>query len=79
MWQGNAAPASPSVRERGRVMLQLVEDELRFFGKTVGLRRLPRTSCYFAGCLPNRSDFRAAVQQVRNVEQFRRLVKESFR
>jgi len=79
MWQGGTSPALPTLRERGRVMLQLIEDELRFFGKTVGLRRLPRTSCYFARWLPNRLDFRGAVQQVRNLEQFRRLVREFFR
>ena len=79
MWCGSAAVAPPTQRERGRVMLQLVEDEFRFYGTVVALRRLPRTSCYFARSLPGYADFRQAVQCVRNIQQFRKLVGEHFR
>jgi tRNA-dihydrouridine synthase B len=40
------------------------------------LRRLPRTSCYFAKFLPSYAEFRAAVREARNLPDFRRLAKE---
>jgi len=66
----------PTTRERVRVMLRLVEDELRFYGPSLGIRRLPRTSCYFAKFLPGHHDFRAAVREVRSLVQFRQLVRD---
>ena len=60
-------------------MLRLVEDAFRFFGPTVALRRLPRTSCPFAKFLPEFAAFRAAVGDVRSLPQFRRLVREFWR
>ena len=67
-------PPFPSPRERVRAMLGLVEDEFRFYGPTVALRRLPRTSCYFAKFLPDYAAFRAAVRGVDSLPQFRRVV-----
>ena len=75
LWTGGT-PTEPTARQRVRAMLQLVEDEFRFYGATVALRRLPRTSCYFAKFLPNYAEFRAAVRKVRNLADFRRLAKE---
>jgi len=40
---------------------------------------LPRTSCYFAKFVPDFPAFRTAVHQVRDLNGFRRLVKEHFR
>jgi hypothetical protein len=60
-------------------MLRLVEDEFRFYGSTVALRRLPRTSCPFAKHLPQFAAFRAAVGEVRGLPQFRRLAREFWR
>ena len=77
--QGNAPPVPPTRRERGRVLLQLIEGEFRHYGPPLALRRLPRTSCYFAKILPNFADFRAAVRGIRDLAGFRRLVKEFFR
>ena len=57
-------------------MLNLVEDEFRFYGPTLALRRLPRTSCYFAKFLPNYAEFRAAVRKAQNLADFRRLARE---
>jgi tRNA-dihydrouridine synthase B len=75
----NGTPlAPPTAHERGRALLHLVEGEFRFYGSQVGLRRLARTSCYFARFLPGFADFRAAVHQVRDLNAFRRLVKEHF-
>ncbi len=76
LWSGGKDLRGPTARERARVMLQLVEDEFRFYGPTVALRRLPRTSGYFARFLPDYAAFRPAVRQVRNLPQFRRLVRE---
>lgn len=70
---------SPTPAERGRGLLQLVEGEFRYYGAGVALRRLARTSCYFARFLPDFDSFRKAVQQVRDLNAFRRLVKERFR
>ena len=76
LWSGGKEPRGPSAAERARVMLQLVEDEFHFYGPTVAVRRLPRTAGYFARFLPDYAQFRAAVRQVRNLPQFRRLVRE---
>jgi tRNA-dihydrouridine synthase B len=76
---GNGSLRPPLPRERGQVLLQLVEGELRYYGPQVALRRLPRTSCYFAKFVPNFPAFRAAVHQLRDLNGFRRLVKEHFR
>jgi tRNA-dihydrouridine synthase B len=76
LWTGGVKSPEPTVRERIRAMLQLVEDEFRFYGPTVALRRLPRTSGYFAQFLPNHSAFRKTVAQVRNLADFRRLARE---
>ena len=76
--QGGVQLRPPQPAERGRVLLQLIEGEFRFYGQQLALRRLPRTSCYFAKFLPDFAAFRAAVHQVRDLSSFRRLVKEHF-
>jgi nifR3 family TIM-barrel protein len=76
--QGLPLPPAPTPRERGRALLRLVEGEFRLYGPVVGLRRLARTSCYFAKFLPRFADFRDAVHRIRNLDGFRRLVKEYF-
>jgi tRNA-dihydrouridine synthase B len=78
LWSGGRQTPPPTVHERGRVMLQLVEEEFRFFGAAVGLRRLPRTCGYFAQFLPNNAEFRVAALRVRNLQQLRRVVQEFF-
>jgi tRNA-dihydrouridine synthase B len=77
--QNSGSIRPPSPRERGQVLVQLVEGEFRYYGAQVALRRLPRTSCYFAKFVPDFPAFRAAVHQVRDLNAFRRLVKEHFR
>lgn len=75
---GAPPPPLPTSAERGRVLLRLVEGEFHLYGPTVALRRLPRTSCYFAKFLADFPAFRQAVQEVANLQQFRHLVKEWF-
>jgi tRNA-dihydrouridine synthase B len=75
---GQPPPRPPTRAERGRVLLQLVEGEFRFYGPPLALRRLPRTSCYFAKFLPDFAVFRDGVHRVRDLKDFRRLVKEFF-
>jgi tRNA-dihydrouridine synthase B len=77
--QGQPPVRSPTPVERGRVLLQLVEGELRYYGNTVGLRRLARTSCYFARFVPEFPTYRKAIQEVRDLNGFRRLVRDHFR
>jgi tRNA-dihydrouridine synthase B len=76
---GAAVSPPPAPVERGRVLLRLVEGEFHLYGPKVALRRLSRTSCYFAKFLPDFAAFRQAVQQVKTLAQFRGLVKERFR
>jgi len=76
--QGGAEVRPPSNSERGRVLLRLVEGEFRLYGTHLGLRRLARTSCYFAKFVPEFPHFREAVHRVRDLNDFRRLVKEHF-
>jgi nifR3 family TIM-barrel protein len=76
---GSGSIRSPLPRERGQVLLQLVEGEFRYYGAQVALRRLPRTSCYFAKFVPDFPAFRASVHQVRDLNGFRCLVKAHFR
>ena len=78
LWTGGTVVPSPGNPQRGRVLLELVEGEFRLYGATVALRRLSRTSCYFAQGLSQYADYRAAVQKVKNLPQFRRLVREYF-
>jgi nifR3 family TIM-barrel protein len=78
LWQGVPPPGPPSRRQRGQALLQLVEGEFRYYGPVVALRRLARTSCYFAKFLDAFADFRTAVHAVRDLAGFRRLVKEFF-
>lgn len=77
-WLRQPGPPAPTSRERGRALLQLVEGEFRYYGVTVALRRLARTSCYFARLLPDFPAFREAIHQVRDLGAFRRLVREHF-
>jgi tRNA-dihydrouridine synthase B len=78
LWLQAAAPRLPPAAERGRVLLKLVEGEFRLYGAGVALRRLARTSCYFARFLPDFAAFRDAVHRVRDLNDFRRLVREHF-
>jgi tRNA-dihydrouridine synthase B len=77
--QGGAQVRPPTPSERGRALLQLVEGEFRLYGNQLGMRRLARTSCYFAKFLPDFNAFRDAVHRVRDLNDFRRLVREHFR
>jgi tRNA-dihydrouridine synthase B len=77
--QGVAPNHSVSRIERGRALLQLVEGEFRYYGAGPALRRLPRTSCYFAKTFPDFAVFRKAVHAIDNLAAFRRLVKDFFR
>ncbi len=79
LWSGAKEHSAPTPKQRIDVMLQLVEDEFRFYGPTVALRRLPRTSGYFVRFLPDHAALRASVQKVRSLPEFRRLVREQFR
>lgn len=73
-------PGRPPTRaERGRALLRLVEGEFQYYGAPVALRRLARTSCYFAKMLPDFGVFRTEVHAVRDLAGFRRLVKSFFR
>src|SRR5947209_13918239 len=78
LWRGEPPPRPPTPRERGRALLELVEGEFRLYGPVVGLRRLARTSCYFAKSLPDFAAFREAVHKARDLTGFRRLVKDHF-
>ena len=76
---GTSVGRPPTRAERGRVLLQLVEGEFRYYGRAVAIRRLARTSCYFAKSLPDFGEFRGAVHRVRDLAGFRRLAAEYFR
>ena len=75
---GGAVIAPPSAAERARVLLHLVEGEFDYYGNHLALKRLARTSCYFAKFLSDFAEFRSAIQHVKNFQDFRRLVREHF-
>ena len=75
---GGGRVAGPTLGECGRLMLQLIEGEFHLYGPPLALRRLPRMSGYFAQTLPDAAAFRDAVRQVKNLPQFRRLVRQYF-
>jgi tRNA-dihydrouridine synthase B len=77
--QGGSEVPPPTVFERGRVLLQLVGEEFELYGPAVARRRLARTSCYFAKFAPDFAAFRDGVHRVRDLPEFRRLVREHFR
>ncbi len=76
---GGGRVAPPTLAERGRLMLQLIEGEFHLYGPPLALRRLPRMSGYFAQALPDAAAFRDAVRQVKSLAQFRRVVRQLFR
>ncbi len=76
--QGGATVATPSLSERARAVLQLVEGEFDLYGSQLTLRRLPRVACYFAKSLPGFAEFRETVQRVKNFQEFKRLVRQHF-
>ncbi len=76
---GGANVAPPSISEKARVVLQLVEGEFDFYGNHLAVKRLPRVACYFAKSLPNFAEFRDQVQGIKSVTEFKRLVREFFR
>jgi len=75
---GGAVIAPPNTGERARVLLQLVAGEFDFYGNHLALKRLPRVACYFAKFVPNFETFRDAIQQVKNLNDFKRLVRQHF-
>jgi nifR3 family TIM-barrel protein len=77
--QGGSEVPPPTLAERGRVLLGLVEEEFRIYGPAAAMRRLARTSCYFAKFAPDFAAFRDGVHHVRDLAEFRRLVREHFR
>ena len=79
LFQGGAEVPPPPLAERGRVLLSLVEEEFRVYGTAAAMRRLARTSCYFAKFAPDFAAFRDGVHRVRDLAEFRRLVREHFR
>lgn len=76
---GSPPPPPPDAEARGREILALAEAEWRHFGPGLALRRLPRQACYFAKDAPWFADFRREVQQVRDLDGLRRLVRARFR
>jgi tRNA-dihydrouridine synthase B len=79
LYQGGTELPEPTPSERGRVLLDLVEGEFQMYGPGAAIRRLARTSCYFAKFVPEFAAFREAVHRVRDLPEFRRLVKVHFR
>lgn len=75
---GGAAMAPPSAAERARALLHLVEGEFEYYGNHLALKRLPRTSCYFAKFLSDFAGFRSSIQRVKHLSDFRRLVRDHF-
>jgi len=75
---GGGELPEPTANERARVLLHYVQSEFEFYGTYLALKRLPRTSCYFAKFLPDFAQFRDGVQCVRSFEEFRRLVRQHF-
>jgi nifR3 family TIM-barrel protein len=76
---GAPPPPEPSAEMQGRCLIELAEGEWRHYGPGLALRRLPRVACYFAKDRSDFSEFRAAVQQVRDLDGLRRLVRATFR
>jgi tRNA-dihydrouridine synthase B len=79
LFQTGVASRDPSPTERGRILLQLIEGEFRYYGNAVALRRLARTSCYFAKFVPDFDAFKKSIHAIRDLAAFRRLVASHFR
>lgn len=76
---GGAMPRSPTPAERGRAIVELIDEEFQFYGPTMAVRRLPRVACYFAKSLPNFDAFKREVREVKTAAEFKRLAKTYFR
>ena len=79
LFQTGVASRDPTPTERGRALLQLIEGEFRYYGSPVALRRLARTSCYFAKFVPDFDSFKQSIHAIRDLAAFRRLVATHFR
>jgi len=79
LYAGSPPPEPPDAQARGRELIALAEAEWRWYGPGLALRRLPRTACYFAKDTTWFTEFRSAVQQVRDLDGLKRLVRERFR
>jgi tRNA-dihydrouridine synthase B len=75
---GSGAVRQPTLAQRGRALLELVEGEFRLYGSPRAVGRLPRVSGYFARWLADPPAFRQAVAEARGLPAFRRVVKEFF-
>jgi len=75
---GSGPGRGPSLPERGRALVELVEGEFRLYGPPLALRRLRRTSGYFAQALDDPAGFRECAGGVKNLAHFRRIVREWF-
>lgn len=76
---GSPTPQVPDIQARGRELIALADAEWRWYGHGLALRRMPRISCYFCKDEPWFGAFRSAVQQVRDLDGLKRLVRERFR
>jgi tRNA-dihydrouridine synthase B len=76
---GSALPSVPDLDAKSRELLALAEAEWRYYGPGLALRRLPRVACYFAKDAPWFSDFRSEIQQVKDLDGLRRVVRARFR
>jgi tRNA-dihydrouridine synthase B len=78
LWLGLPSVRPPTLAERGKAVMELVTGEFHLYGRQLAQRRLARTSCYFAKSLPDFDAFRDAIHAVRDLQGFRRLVKEFY-
>ncbi len=76
---GSREIIEPSPAERGKVLLALVEHEFEFYSAHLAQKRLARTACYFAKFLPDFAEFKKEIHAIKNLAQFRTLVREWFR
>jgi tRNA-dihydrouridine synthase B len=76
---GSPCPAPPGLEARAREVIALAEGEWSYYGPGLARRRLPRVACYFCKDQPWFAEFRSAVQQVHDLDAFRRLVRATFR
>ncbi len=76
---GGHRPPPPGPAARGLALLDLVDRQVEFMGRSLALKGLARTACYFAKFLPDFAGFRTAIHGVRDLRELKPLVLEHFR
>ena len=78
LFLGGPRLAAPTASQRGQTLLTLVDRQVDYMGRSLTLKVLPRTACYFAKFVSDFEAFRAAIHRIRDLRELKELVRNHF-